>query len=903
MKKGKSSINLLSRLIITVLLVGAGQISLGQIWTENFGNAATCGSIDTAEGATATMGGTWSLTLPTTNSVDTTNNWFISARENYTGNGNCGDGCTNTSNLDRTLHVSTNQGAIDPSATYNNDSITDIIIWSPAIVTTGSSNLYLEMDYLEGGDNSDNGTVVVAVGNTATFTTVLDPAKTNTGSCATAGEWAHAAVYLDTAYNNQVQLFIGYRWQSTSTGSGTDPSFAIDNIRLVDTVPVASFTMSSDTICDGGTINFTSTTTGGSNTSYAWDFTTSGTPSTSNDKNPSNIMFSGVGTINVELTVTNAVGSHDTIIPITVIACNPPVPNFQTSDLNDTLCIGQCIDFFDISTPGSLGKHEWQWQFQGGSPNTSTAQNPTSICYTNPGSYNVTLTVADTNAGTTATDTFVGAIFVDNCAIPTATFDSDTNVICNNDHVEYYAETTGVPDSILWIFQGGNPSSIMGKADSLDTISVFYPTAGIYDVTIVAWNEAGTGTDTVVDYVEVKNCPVPKAKFDVSSRTICPGVAVVFEDLSQHATEWFWEFPGGVPSTSTDQHPSNIRYDSAGVYPVILIVRNVNGSDTLIRETYINVDSCLPPDPRFELERDSICRSSCVQFTNTSLRTDSLYWIFWWHPYGDSITGTSADTIDTNTVGYEWMKDDPLFADTFFVIWKDFFPVMPRVFMEDDPIFCFEDSGSIGVQMFCYNQHDVSVLNQQDIAVLNIGGKYPTMKVGPDKHVLIDNIESRFFLDDTVSFETTGTGQYWSWYPEEGLSCYDCPRPMIHPTYTRKYYVTNYDDYKCQVYDSVTVFVETSYAVGIPNMFSPNGDGNNDILWARGNGISSQGFVLRIWNRYSDVVFESYHQNNGWDGTYKNAPAPEGAYNYYLKVIFENGQTSELTGNVTLVRY
>jgi gliding motility-associated-like protein len=491
-------------------------------------------------------------------------------------------------------------------------------------------------------------------------------------------------------------------------------------------------------------------------------------------------------------------------------------------------------------------------------------------------------------------------------------FTSDTNRVCNNDFIEFYAQHSGSPDSITWIFEGGNPASITASLDSIDTIAVFYPTPGVYDVIIIASNPAGTASDTIRDYVRVDTCPVPTAVIDANRTTICPSTEVQFIDNSIAASTWYWEFPGGQPSSSTDQFPPPVTYTTPGDYTVVLIVTNVNGADTLISEGYITVDSCNVPVPRFELERDSICRGTCVQLFNTSKyldirdTTDSFAWVFWSHPFPDRITGTAADTIDPTTPGYEWMAEDSnliAFNDTFFVVWRDYFPIMAPVWNENDPIYCFDDSMTIGIQMFAYNQHGVGVLNDQDIPVLNIGGEYPEITVGPDITLRIDNPESRFFLEDTTRFQTRGTGPYWNWFPEEGLSCYDCPRPIIYPSETKKYFVTNFDDYGCQAYDSVIVFVEESYYAGIPNIFSPNGDNNNDILWVRGNGISSEGFVFRIWDRYGEIVFESFSQNDGWDGSVKGVPGPSGSYKYYVKLVFEDGNVQELTGNVTLVRY
>ena len=898
MNKGNSSTNMIGRWLSTILILTFSQVSFSQIWQEDFGTAAACNEIDTAAIAT-TANGNWSITFQSANNnTDTTNNWYISARESFMGLSNCGDGCSGGGNLNKTLHVST---PTVPGAVFNNDSLTDITVWTPGITTSGSEHILLEFDYLEGGGVGDSGRVYISVGSVNAPVLLFDPAKTFTGGCGTDGQWTHASVFLDTIYNNLIgSLFIGFRWQSDGNGAGTNPSFAIDNIVLTDTTPEAYFEANPDQVCVGDPVDFLNGTTS-TNTTYNWAFGGNATPTTSTAQNPQNVVFNVPGTYIVTLTATNSNGFDVYTDTVEALSCAPPEPGFVAS--NQNLCEGQCIDFFDTSVPGTFGLGQWQWQFQGGSPNTSTVQNPQNICYTTSGVYNVTLTVTDTVTGLDSTRIEQFFITVDTCSVPTVTFTSDTTVICNNDFLRYYALTTGNPDSIRWTFEGGNPASVAGLADSLDTIDVFYPTPGLYTVSIIVWNQAGSGVDTIFNYVQVDSCPTPIAAFEANDRTICPGASVVFQDNSQFATEWYWEFPGGQPGSSNDQFPTEIKYDTPGSYPVILIVKNVNGEDTLIFEDFIKVDSCLPPDPRYAIERDSICRSTCVQLFNTSLRTDSFYFILWYHPYPDSITGTASDTITPLTPGYQWMVNDTLFNDTFFVIWKDYFPVRARITNEEDTILCFDDSATVGLQLFAYNEYDVSVLNLQDVGVLNIGGRYPKVNAGPDKEVLIDNINSRFFIEDTVSFEGEGTAPYFDWYPEDGLSCYDCPRPIIYPTTTRKYYLTNFDDYGCQAYDSVIVYVDRGYHMGIPNIFSPNGDDMNDILWVRGNNISDEGFLMQLWNRYGEMVFESFSQNNGWDGTYKGEPAPAGSYNYYVRVTFENGEVGELKGNVTLVRY
>ncbi len=88
--------------------------------------------------------------------------------------------------------------------------------------------------------------------------------------------------------------------------------------------------------------------------------------------------------------------------------------------------------------------------------------------------------------------------------------------------------------------------------------------------------------------------------------------------------------------------------------------------------------------------------------------------------------------------------------------------------------------------------------------------------------------------------------------------------------------------------------------VWVPNVFSPNGDGENDILFVRGEGISHMEFI--IFNRWGQKMYESSNSTNGWDGTFKGKACPDGSYSYVLKVKFTNNTETVKSGNITLVR-
>ncbi|WP_316765939.1 putative Ig domain-containing protein [Pedobacter frigiditerrae] len=86
----------------------------------------------------------------------------------------------------------------------------------------------------------------------------------------------------------------------------------------------------------------------------------------------------------------------------------------------------------------------------------------------------------------------------------------------------------------------------------------------------------------------------------------------------------------------------------------------------------------------------------------------------------------------------------------------------------------------------------------------------------------------------------------------------------------------------------------------VPNTFTPNGDGKNDIFYAYGNLVSK--FKMRIYNQWGEFLYESLSINNGWDGRYRGNLQPNGVYVYNIDVTFNDGTTKTFKGTVTLLR-
>jgi len=104
----------------------------------------------------------------------------------------------------------------------------------------------------------------------------------------------------------------------------------------------------------------------------------------------------------------------------------------------------------------------------------------------------------------------------------------------------------------------------------------------------------------------------------------------------------------------------------------------------------------------------------------------------------------------------------------------------------------------------------------------------------------------------------------------------------------------------CSGYDTVSISVYPDCILAVPNAFSPNGDGHNDILFARGEGFVEM--ELMIFNRIGELVFDTKDIGTGWDGTFKGKKQPVDAYTYMLRGVCVSGNSVFKKGNITLLR-
>ena len=143
----------------------------------------------------------------------------------------------------------------------------------------------------------------------------------------------------------------------------------------------------------------------------------------------------------------------------------------------------------------------------------------------------------------------------------------------------------------------------------------------------------------------------------------------------------------------------------------------------------------------------------------------------------------------------------------------------------------------------------------------------------------------------------------YQWTPSTGLSEPNSPETNAIPLETTTYTVTVTDEFGCSLSKEVTIEVVPLECdeplVFVPNSFTPNGDGKNDILFVRSSILKE--FTFRIYNRWGELIFESSSLDKGWDGTFRGMHCEQGVYDYYLKGTCINDETILKKGNISLI--
>jgi len=173
------------------------------------------------------------------------------------------------------------------------------------------------------------------------------------------------------------------------------------------------------------------------------------------------------------------------------------------------------------------------------------------------------------------------------------------------------------------------------------------------------------------------------------------------------------------------------------------------------------------------------------------------------------------------------------------------------------------------------------------------------VKVNPPVVAFAGN-DTNAILNRPHQLQATG-GLTYTWTPAAPLNNPFISNPLATLKVDTYFTVTAKDDIGCADTDDIFIKVYEGPNYYLPNAFTPNGDGLNDIFRPVPVGIRSTEY-FRVFNRYGQVMFETKEWMKGWDGTFKGKKQPSGTYVWAIKGTDKNGRVVEMTGTVILVQ-
>jgi gliding motility-associated-like protein len=686
-------------------------------------------------------------------------------------------------------------------------------------------------------------------------------------------------------------------------------------ISITATGPTGRFTTTGD--CKNGNTTFTDNSKlDPINTTnvvaWTWDFGDGTAPKAA--AIPS-VMHSylDTGYFRVKLSVTDNAGCSDTRLDSVFITT--PIPNFGIP--SNFYCPGVPLTFLD----SSLGYHLTRtWDYGDGSGSDNLGVHT----YATPGqTYTVTLTVTDTNNCPGTATRYI------NIQKPVAAFDiADTTAICTPLQTQFTAHPLS-NDSLYWSFGDGSTST-------LPVTSHFYNSIDTFTATLHVRGPGGC-FDSASRRVLVLN-PVTLTKFRYGPLQRCDSVPVSFDITVPGYTSFYLTFGDGASDHSGDTTSFHVYRNPNNYRPALLMTDSTGCVVTYGGQSTITV---LGATPFFTVSKHAFCDSNIVAFTDYTITNNGLasetYSFADGSPDQSLAPGTGTfnvtnffDKAGTWQVALKVTTDSgctETYLDTIHV-YQTPHPLIALGSLACAGIIQFDGSISapqVDTIKWAWNFAPGLNASVENPSVHLDAGNYTVTLIASTNLGCADTTHSQIRINPipeikgpkqittplgfpvTIPFTYSSDVTNYSWSPAANLDCSDCPNPVATLLLSTQYVVTATDSNNCRAIDSVFIrTVCTSDNIFMPNTFSPNGDGANDVFYPRGKSLYNVQ-SLSVFNRWGQMVFQrkdfpANTQSMGWDGNFNGRPAPSDAYVYIVEVICENAQVVAIHGSVTLVR-
>ena len=231
---------------------------------------------------------------------------------------------------------------------------------------------------------------------------------------------------------------------------------------------------------------------------------------------------------------------------------------------------------------------------------------------------------------------------------------------------------------------------------------------------------------------------------------------------------------------------------------------------------------------------------------------------------------------------------------------------------------CYSGAGTFTITLTVTDAGGLTSSSSQSVTVGNVPSISATVLDSLGGTAIPDTLIT-MFGSAVIAASGFVAGDSITWTPSTNFSCVNpnCDTIVASPFYNTYYVITNTSPEGCIATD--TIFIEVlfrdSVKVSVPNAFSPNSDGKNDVLKVLtnvdsdnnyNNGFSEGGAIVEmnfeVYNRFGQLIFRTTDPNEGWDGNFKGKPMNPAVFVYKLDYRLINGLSATLNGNVTLYR-
>ena len=535
----------------------------------------------------------------------------------------------------------------------------------------------------------------------------------------------------------------------------------------------------------------------------------------------------------------------------------------------------------------------------------------------------------------------------------TYNFTADPNQCAANASIAIDVSNSITPlfTSVAPICEGASAPILPSSSNNSPTITGTWSPASINTaltgITVYTFTpDAGQcGATTTVDIEIIPSPPAPLISISASVTTICAGQSIDFVATPNSTNtgdiiQWFINgtaVTGGTGLLFSSNTLNNNDQITATFTPASSCLAGQIATSNLL---LITVNPAVTPSISISSATTQICVGDNVTF-NSVISGGGSTPQFQWFVNGNAVAGATASSFSTTTLSSSDAITVQLTSDLACAIPNTAnsnslsIIVLPYatptiILSADRDVICvgqqvvlnsaIENGGAapqfvwqIGANSFTTTSatYTVSGLNASTNVSCTLISDYACVA---SNTVLSNTIEIQVNQIPTVTLsedvtiqegETTEltasatAGMTYLWTPSASLSCSDCYTPIASPVETTVYTFNVTDTAtSCNAIDSLTVSVIRNYDIWVPSAFSPNGDGNNDFFFVRGNNIKE--FNISLYDRWGNKVYESSNLAEGWNGEFQNRVINSGILVYVLNFTLNDGISATQKGNITV---